>query len=336
MGSEAGEAVLFGASGNTGRRVAAHLIDQGWQVIGLGRRRNFEAGGFRYRSGDIRNSETFRDLPENPDLVVNLAGLQPSIMTRVELTSPETEAEEYLTTNVLGAQNILNYVRSVRPRTYIYLTSHRDIELHWRRGERLRHDLPPAINFDGDHALYAVSKLVGQMLGEVMAAETGIRAFNLRLPMLFQIPTKPYYLKDGKSEVMPFLEIIRAAHEGRPLEIWGDPGMRRDYVHVDNLLMTIDACHKSEIKGRTFNIGTGEAVSTEHFVRSIGNVFSPEPDLLEVRYRPEMKTYKAAVYDISENIDLLGVTPILLEEMLVRLRDDLQADECFRRWGWVG
>ena len=62
---------------------------------------------------------------------------------------------------------------------------------------------------------------------------------------------------------MPFLRVIRAAINGEKLEIWGDPEMKRDYVHVGNLINLIKLCQSSDLDGGTFNVGTGEAVTTE-------------------------------------------------------------------------
>ena len=68
--------------------------------------------------------------------------------------------------------------------------------------------------------------------------------------------------------------------------------MKRDYVHVGNLINLIKLCQSSDLDGGTFNVGTGEAVTTEAFIRAIGTTFAADPENVDV-YRPEKVTINA-------------------------------------------
>ena len=168
-----------------------------------------------------------------------------------------------------------------------------------------------------------------------MGTHFGFRVFNLRLPMMFLVPRDPFYLHEGHRRVMPYLAIIRDALEGRPLQVWGDKDMRRDYVHVDNLCNLLYLCFKSKLDGGTFAVGTGEGVSTEKFIKAIRDEFSPAPEDTRISYLPNKRTYKAAVYDVSEQVTLLGYRPILLREMLSLLHRELMDTNSMKRWGWA-
>lgn len=284
--------------------------------------------------GDIRDPALYNKLPTDVDLVINFAGVQPSILPTSEQTDFEETMRSYVDVNINGVLGILEFVRKNKIKNYIYTTSHRDYEQYWRNDRFLLNDLPPAINYNGDHVMYAITKTSAKMIGDYYSNAFGIRVFNLRLPMIFLIPKEPYFLSHGQKKVMPFLHIIRRATEGGPLEIWGDPAMVRDYVHVDNLISLIRLCYDSDLDGGTFNVGTGEAISTEKFVRAIGNNFAPKPDKIKYKYRPEKQTYKCAIYDVSEQREKLGYDPILLDGMLQRLKFDLKEGDCLKKWGW--
>lgn len=326
--------LIFGITGNSGRHLAEFYLSTGSEVWGVGRRKKL-AGleQVNYRSFDIQDERGFATLPRKFDLVINLAGVQPSILKFSEATDLFTTLREYVDVNVSGIYNVLEYVLQADIDTYIYATTHRDYELYWKDGQFLDNDLPPRINYEGDHAMYAITKVVGRMMGDYMVPMSGTRCFNVRLPMIFLVPESPYYLSNGVPQLMPFLKIIRDAIEGRSLEIWGDPNMQRDYVYIDNLVRVIDGCYNSPLRSGTFSVGTGEAVSTENFVKSIGNIFGSSQT--KYKYRPEKRTYKRAVYNISEQKELLDYRPVLLDEMLQKMKIKLFDGRYLERWGWL-
>lgn len=327
--------LIFGVTGNSGKTCAERFNNEGWDVYGVGRKDIFPEYDFvKYTKGDITDKELFTKLPIDVELVVNMAGVQPSILTTSEKTDMTKTFEDYVKINIVGVFNILEFVRLNEIPNYIYSTSHRDLETHWNYNQKLRNNMELGINYHGDHSMYAITKTCAKMIGDYYGSIFNTRVFDLRLPMIFLVPDSPYYLKDGKKEIMPFLKIIKNAHIGNDLEIWGDPHMPRDYVHIDNLLNLIMLCYKSNLKGGTFNVGTGEGVTTEKFVRAIGEIFGGEKKHIKYLYKSEKKTYKCAVYDVEDQKKLLGYKPILLNEMLMRIKKKIEEGNFFEKWGW--
>jgi UDP-glucose 4-epimerase len=327
--------LIFGITGNCGKYCAKRFIQDGHTVFGVGRSSlGFSSEKLTFIKGDITDKTLFDKLPIDFDLVVNFAGVQPSILPTSENTDMKRTLSSYVDININGVFNILEYLRNSNIRTYIYSTSHRDIELSWKQGEFLKNDEPFNINYSGDHTMYAISKTTGKMMGDYYGKAFGFRTFNLRLPMMFLVPNSPYYLKDGKKEIMPFLQIIKKVISNENLEIWGDKNLKRDYVHVENLYSLINLSYLSDLSQGTFAVGTGEAVTTEAFVKSIAQEFSPDTDF-DFIYKPNNKTYKFATYDISEQVEKLGYKPILLKEMLRMLHTQIDSENCLKKWGWV-
>lgn len=328
--------IIFGSTGNCGKYCVKSFIDKNYFVYGVSRSKSkISNANFININGDIRDDNLYTKLPSDVDLVINLAGVQPSILKTSENINIEATLKSYLDININGVFKILEFVRKKNIPNYIYTTSHREYENYWKEGYFLKNNLKPSINFKGDHAMYAISKTSAMMIGNYFSEAFGIRVFNLRLPMIFLIPESPYYLKDGKKNIMPFLKIIRNAIDNKPLEIWGDPKMTRDYVHIDNLISLIELCYKSSLDRGTFNVGTGEAVTTENFVRAIGNNFSKNPENIKYIYNPKKKTYKCAIYDVEEQKNILGYKPIFLNEMLLRLKQEITNNNSLESWGWI-
>lgn len=327
--------LIFGVTGNCGKYTAKKFIEQGCSVFGVGRSRKPDnLDELNYIQGDIQDEKLYSLLPKDVDLVVNYAGVQPSILKTSENTDLDETLQSYVDVNINGVFKVLEFIRKNSIKNYVYATTHRDYEEHWENGKFLGNNLPTAINYKGDHTMYAISKTSAKMMGDYYGEAFGIRVFNLRLPMIFMVPDSPYYLKDGKPVLMPFLKIIKDAIYGNELQIWGDPELKRDYVHIDNLFSLINLCYNSELSHGTFNVGTGEAVTTEQFIKTIGEVFSKRPQDLNYTYHPMESTYKCAIYDVRETEELIGYKPVLLREMLERLKLDIYESGSLKKWGW--
>lgn len=327
--------VIFGASGNTGAYLAKAFLKSGWIVHGTGRRPStLSHDNYTYHRFDVRDVAGFASLPGEAQVVVNLAGVQPSIMPPDLLGDNWIEVDEYLSANIIGTWNIMKWVGQVQPETYVYANSHRELENHWGDGRRLSADLPISINVGGDHAVYAITKTTGALLGQLGGLQAGVRVFSFRLPMMFLVPDSPFYLVKGTPQQMPYLTLIRRARAGDALEVWGDPQLARDYVHVENFFRIINLALQSNLPGGNFNVGTGEGVSTKEFVESIAHRFARSRRVSELVFRPEKHTYKRAVYDTGIEREQLGYEPILLPEMLDRLHHSLHEEQAFSKWGW--
>lgn len=328
--------VILGSTGNCGKITIEHFLKTGATIFGVARKLSpIDDENYNHIQGDIQDWETFTQLPRNPDMIINFAGVQPSILETSETTDLFKTLTSYIDVNIKGVLNVLRYTLECKNSTYVYTTTHREFENYWKDRKPIANNLPQGINYKGDHTMYAISKYTGRMMGDYFSEAFGLRVFNLRLPMIFLVPEEPYYLANGEKRVMPFLKVIKDAINGEDLEIWGDPEMPRDYVGIQNLINLIELCHRSELDRGTFNVGTGEGVSTEEFVRTIGDVFGPEGEKLNYKYKPDKHTYKSAVYDIKEHKEHLGYEPILLRKMLENLKDEISKNNLMEKWGWT-
>lgn len=329
--------VIFGVTSRICKHfVENKLIDSDYSIIGVGRSTIFSivGGNITYISGDIRDDALYKKLPsQNVYAIFNFSAVQPSILS--DFQSEYNEIHEYIDVNIIGTVKILEYCRSVGCDRYIFTDTHRVYEKYWSNKSRLNSNLLANLNVKGDHAIYALTKNFGTQIAEYYSHKYSFKIFIFRLPMIYSIPENEFYKVNGVDKTMPFLELIKKAINGEELEIWGDPNLERDYVYVQNSTQLFWKSLDSARIGGIYNIGTGEGVTTEVFVKSIAKVFSPDYENHKFSYKPQITTYKSAVYDISKEKVELDYEPILLKEMLEDMRFQLSEKNLVNEWRWV-
>lgn len=329
--------VVFGASSNIGQKYIRSLNGKDYYIYATGRKQVFDFGeNVIYLSGNILSNELFDKLPsENVYAVVNFAGLQPSIMGLDDVQDHKKIMQNYVDVNIKGVGNILDYCMRVKVDRYLFVSSHRELENYWKNGFYINSNFPVNINFTGDHALYAISKYASTLIADYYRLNFGFKIFNFRLPMIYAVNDSDRYLSNGKSLVMPYLRIIRSAMKGEQLEVWGDPKMQKDYVYIDNVIDIITkALEVHDLTYGNYIVGTGEAVTTENFIKQIAKVFYPIGREVKITYKPEKKTYKCAIYNITKEIEELDYRPILLNEMLINIKQEIEKHNMLEKWGW--
>jgi UDP-glucose 4-epimerase len=111
-----------------------------------------------------------------------------------------------------------------------------------------REDMPPA-----PISPYGVSKLIGELYGQVFHRVYGLEFVSLRYFNVFgprQDPGSPY------SGVLSLF--ITAMQKGVPPTVYGDGEHSRDFTFVENVVQAnLLACEVPGIAGMVFNAGTG-------------------------------------------------------------------------------
>lgn len=76
---------------------------------------------------------------------------------------------------------------------------------------------------------------------------------------------------------------VGRALAGKPIEIWGDGSVTRDYVYIDDVVEALMLAATHDGSGRIFNIGSGEGRSLNDIVASISKLLEVE---IPVDHRP--------------------------------------------------
>lgn len=273
---------ITGTAGFVGFHLAKRLLEDGHSVVGfdgmtpyydvtLKRRRHAilaRYSGFREVVGRLEDAEALKGALESaePDVVVHLAA---QAGVRYSLENPQA----YIDSNLTGSWNVLEAVRHLAPR-HLLLASSSSIY-----GANAKVPFAESDRCDEPLTLYAATK----KSMEVMAHSQS---------HLYRIPTTAFrfftvYGPWGRPDMALFKFVDSILH-GRPIEIYGEGRMSRDFTYIDDLVEGIVRLaarppdESNRIEGanvvdslsrqapfRVVNIGGGQPIELLRFVDTV-------------------------------------------------------------------
>ena len=230
--------LVTGSAGFIGFHLARRLLDRGETVVGLDDLNSYYDPALkRARLTILEQNPTYRhakiDLADKdavgalfaetrPDVVVNLAA---QAGVRYSLESPRT----YVDSNVVGFLNILEGCRAVQPKNLVFASTS---SVYGANG-----NLPFNVHNGANHpiTLYAATKLANEAMAHSYAHLFGIPATGFRFFTVYGPWGRP------DMALFKFTEAILA---GRPIDVYGEGKMQRDFTYVgdivDGLVAAID------------------------------------------------------------------------------------------------
>lgn len=271
--------LVTGVAGFIGFHVADALLARGERVIGvddlnayydprlkqarLRRLSDRHGDGFAFARLDFGDEDALGNALANTDCdrIVHL-GAQAGV--RYSLENPRA----YVRSNLVGHVNILELARQRGVAHVVYASS----SSVYGANEKL----PFSVEDRVDHpvSLYAATKRADELMSETYShlyriPQTGLRFFTVYGPW-------------GRPDMAPWL-FTSAILEGRPIQIFNNGRMQRDFTYVDDIVAGVIACldHPPADDGSVKAGGS----TTPHRLYNIGNN-RPEPlgvfiDLIE-------------------------------------------------------
>jgi UDP-glucuronate 4-epimerase len=275
------DVLVTGAAGFIGMHVAHGLLAQGHQVLGIdnlnayyepslkeARLRQLSAStSFRFAKVDIADRKAMADLfaAHRFSYVVHLAA---QAGVRHSLVDPYAYADA----NLLGFVNVLEGCRHAGCRHLVYASSSSVY------GANARVPFRTADNVDHPLSLYGASKKANELMAHAYAhlfalPATGLRFFTVYGPW-------------GRPDMAMWL-FAEAIMDGRPIKLFNQGRMRRDFTYVDDVaeavvrLVTLPATPNPAWSGETpdpassgapwrvYNIGNSRPVEVTEVVRLI-------------------------------------------------------------------
>ena len=301
--------IIFGATGNVGSYVlkfANEYFDADkYEVIASGRRKTdfFHSMNIPYYSVDISKQDDFSKLPHiDIHAVIYLAAQIPSYME-------EYHPENYIQSNIIGAYNILEYCRKTCADRILFSTTVFDVSLSATNGQVLKPDTPLNFSYQGDHAIYVITKNTAIELIKHYYFEYGLKYFIFRFPTIYNYSPYHYYYPNGIKTLRPIYRMIELAKKGEPIELWGNPNYSKDMVHVYDCAQMI--CKAVEVDRKTgfYNVGTGIPVTLQQQIEAIIKVFSPKEHPSTIVFRPEKPCGGGFLMDVENAKEELGYMP---------------------------
>jgi len=222
--------LVTGAAGFIGFHLSQRLLARGDEVVGLdsmnayydpklkaARLALLEAQpGYRHAKLDLADRDGVPALfaDAKPDVVVNLAA---QAGVRYSLESPQT----YVDSNIVGFLNILEGCRAVQPKHLVFASTS---SVYGANGK-----LPFSVHDGANHpiTLYAATKLANEAMAHSYAHLFGIPSTGFRFFTVYGPWGRP------DMALFKFTEAILA---GRPIDVYGQGKMQRDFTYVDDIV----------------------------------------------------------------------------------------------------
>lgn len=315
--------LVTGAAGFIGFHVAMRLLDRGDQVIGLDNINDYydvrlkqarlaqlmPHERFRFVKLDLSNRQGMWDLfaGESIRRVVHLAA---QAGVRYSLANPHA----YTESNVEGFINILEGCRRSTIAHLVYASSSSVY------GGNTHMPFSTHDNVDHPVSLYAATKKANELMAHCYAHLyqlpcTGLRFFTVYGPW-------------GRPDMALFI-FTKAILEGKPIEVFNQGRMKRDFTYVDDIaegvIRTLDhpatadptwsgdrpTPETSSAPARIYNIGNNRPVELQHFIevleRALGK--KAEKKLMPLQPGDVPATY-ADIDDLTRDVGFKPSTSI--------------------------
>ncbi len=224
---------MTGTAGFIGFHLARRLISDGHRVVGfdgmtpyydveLKRERLAilaASDSYRHHTGMLEDTQALAQAAEgcDPEIIVHLAA---QAGVRYSLEHPDV----YVSSNLVGTFNVLELARRVQPRHFMLASSSAVYggtqSVPFMESQKADHPI----------SLYAATKKANEAMSHTYAHLWGIPTTAFRFFTVYG----PY----GRPDMAPikFLELIEA---GKPIDIYGNGAMRRDFTYVDDLVEAV-------------------------------------------------------------------------------------------------
>ncbi len=291
--------LLTGAAGFIGYHTAVKLLERGDEVIGLDNVSNYydptlkEARlkllqgkkGFSFIRGDILDRATVAKAMKGVDRVLHLAALAG---VRYAFEHPD----EYIAINITGFFHVLDEVRKQKIPGLIYASSSSVY------GGNTKLPSSEEDRTDNQLSLYGQNKKDNELMAHTYHSLYGTNVTGLRFFTVYG----PY----GRPDMALFLFTDALLH-GRPLTVYGEGKMQRDFTYVDDIADGIIAAIDKNYPEEVFNLGCGRQEELMEYIAMVEKSCGKEA---KKEFHPmQPGDTRASLADISKAKKMLGFQP---------------------------
>jgi UDP-glucuronate 4-epimerase len=316
--------LVTGSAGFIGSHLAHRLLDRGDDVVGLdnlnpyydptlkqARLARLEArGGYRHTAIDLADRDAMARLfaEARPDRVVNLAA---QAGVRYSLEQPAA----YVDSNLVGFGNILEGCRAAQVEHLVFASTS---SVYGANGK-----LPFSVHDPVHHpiTLYAATKLANESMAHSYAHLFGIPTTGFRFFTVYG----PW----GRPD-MALFKFTQAILDDRPIDVFGQGRMQRDFTYIDDIVSGIVAAldrppgidpnwdvqsPEPSTSGvapwRILNLGAGQRVELMRYIEVLEEKLGRKAQLNLLPMQPgDVARTEADVTETQAALDYTPSTPV--------------------------
>ncbi|WP_130813078.1 NAD(P)-dependent oxidoreductase [Olsenella sp. Marseille-P4559] len=281
--------LVIGGTSFIGMYTIDELVRHGKKVLATGRNRKLEpmvrSLGADYVELDITNEGDFSKLPTTDvEDVILLAALLPA-NAKADLVDNENAAD-YFQVNCIGTVNVLEYCRKNGIKRVISCCSYGDTSNSWGKGYAITEDEPRGFKFTGDHAMYVISKNAANDTIEYYNQQHGMQGASFRFPPVYGVGPHGTIMVNGKPYKSGIQTFIENAEQGKDIELWGDPHIKRDIIYVKDVARAFRLALASDETYGLYNMTSSTQLDLEDQAQAVIEVFGKGKGS-RIVYRPD-------------------------------------------------
>lgn len=303
---------ITGAAGFIGFHLSKMLLEQGAAVVGFDNINDYydtklkisrlnileKYNNFTFIKGDLADKQAIDNLFSEfkPQIVVNLAA-QAGVRYSIE------KPEAYINSNIIGFFNILEACRHSRVEHLVYASSSSVY------GANQKVPFSTYDKTDSPVSLYAATKKSNELMAYTYSHLYGIPTTGLRFFTVYG----PF----GRPD-MAYYSFTKAIMEGRPITIFNNGDMYRDFTYIDDIVKGIEhiLCNPPETddnkaKYKIYNIGNNKPVKIMEYIEILENCIGKKAikEYLPMQPGDVYQTY-ADICDLEEDFNFVPSTTI--------------------------
>ena len=306
--------LVTGAAGFIGTHLCLNLLQRKEQVIGVDNLNEYysvalkqarlalleKMPGFRFFRADISDESAMSEIFDTCNPVRKVVHLAAQAGVRYSIDNPMA----YVRSNLVGQVVILEQCRRTKEFEHLIYASSSSVyggntELPFSVEERV----------DRPVSLYAATKRADELMGYCYihlyaVPATGLRFFTVYGPW-------------GRPDMAAYL-FTQAILEGRPIDLFNNGNMRRDFTYIDDIIdgvvAAIDSIPVADVGSpphRLYNLGNNQPEPLLRFVEILEKELGQEAkrNLLPLQLGDVTETY-AYIETSRRDLDFAPATPI--------------------------
>ncbi len=256
------KALVTGAAGFIGSHLSERLLKDGWTVVGVDcfdtfydpriKRANIAGSlshsAFRLIEADIRDKTAMeRAVEPDTDVIVHLAaraGVRPSI----------AEPALYTDVNINGTVVLLEIARQRGVPKFVFASSSSVY------GNNRKVPFSEDDNVDFPISPYAATKKAGELICHTYHHLHGMAINCLRFFTVYGPRQRPD---------LAIHKFARLIEEGKPIPVYGDGSMMRDFTYIEDILNGVVAAMDRCTAYQIYNLGESQPISVSDLIAEL-------------------------------------------------------------------
>jgi UDP-glucuronate 4-epimerase len=306
--------IVTGAAGFIGFHLSRTLLESGEQVVGLDNMNPYydvrlkearlaqlaDRPGFTFAKLDIADRDAIFDLFDRTPNANHVVHLAAQAGVRHSLQNPYV----YVESNVMGQVVLLEAARRLpKLANFVYASS----SSVYGANETL--PFSAADRVDAPVSLYAATKRSGELIARCYAHIYGIPSVGLRFFTVYG----PW----GRPDMAAYL-FAQAIEEGRPIRLFNDGRMRRDFTYIDDIVAGIIAARGVEVmpdatgvRAALYNLGNHRSEQLLDYVALIEQEMGRKAEkIFEPMQEGDVEATYADIDSSTRDFGYMPTTPI--------------------------